>query len=342
MTDLDLKKRSSGLLNVVLGVSLSLSVAACAPKQTDRVYPEPKLDFGPLQKDADLALEKDKVVQVTAAQFQFADSQDAIDSARVFRFGEALTTLGQTFSNPVVIAAGDRVGRAFYRARGTTTKNAFKDSLYISAAIGETKEDVLPIIKENDEMLAAQLPLIHKALQSASQAVTWPGASGSPSGSPSGALKVAKEFAVNFLEIAGGIGLNQDVLQGIRDTFKKDFFPLLNGLSSEVDSILAEKRSVIMLRRLREIAKKYEVDFGPATTAMLDQAEGIMVDIEGIQGKHDALTVIVELWVYFDLTGPLSPLTITGSQNTTEQARCSGSSPSRVIICCVSRVTVRF
>lgn len=287
-------RTTAGLALTFLSLVALLMLASCAPKPVERVYPVPKTDFGPLQKDPDLKLDKVSTASVSSSQFVW---KEAVDAARIFRFGEAMITLGKMHESPDLIKFGQKIGNTFYSSHGTATHVSFTDSLFINAAIGETKEDVMPIIKDKDAMLAAQLPIVHDMLTKAAATYPWPTAN-TP---PKIALVMAKVFAQQFIERASDSKLDHDVYLGIASAFDTDFYPLLNGLSDEIDSILAERNAVTMIDRLKGVAEKYQFDLGANTTKMIAQARGIFGQIDAIEKNQDALTVIVGLW---ELTDP--------------------------------------
>ncbi len=284
----------AGLALTFASLVAVLVLVSCAPKLKERVYPVAKTDFGTLQTDPDLGLSQK--TSATAANASQLTWKDTVETARVLRFAETLNALGESKSSLGFTRLGQKIGSAFYKSKGTTTSHAFDHSLYISAAIGGTKSDVLPIIEENDEMLAKQISLIHQLLADTSAHFPWPTAT-TPIAE---GLAAAKSFAKEFLASAEASKMNRDVYEAVEKSLTADFFPLINAMSADVDSILAEPRSVTMIHRIKTLAKKYAVDLGADTSKQMDQAEAVMLDIEAIDRNHDALTVIVELWEMTD------------------------------------------
>ncbi len=290
----------SGDLRTIAGLALTfaslvalLMLASCAPKPVERVYPIPKTDFGPIQKDPNLDLNRVSTASITSSQLVW---KETVDSGRVFRFGENMITLGKLYNSPELVKLGQKIGQAFYAAHGTATRTKLTQSLFVNAAIGETKDDVMPIIDEKDAMLASQLPIIHQLLVTSAATYPWP----TVDTPPRVALAMAKVFAQQFLERAADSQLDHDVYLGVAAAFQTDFYPLLNGLSEEIDSILSEKNSVTMIDRLKAVALKYQFNLGDTTTKAISDARDVFLQIDAIEKNQDALTVIVQLWTMTD------------------------------------------
>lgn len=277
----------AGIAITFAGLVALLMLVSCAPKPTERVYPMGKTDFGPLQKDPVL-----KLGGLHAASVADLKWDDTVESARVFRFGETMMELGALTNSPELSQLGRRVGSEFYGSHGTATHTTFNDSLYITAAIGETKEDVVPVIDQNDSMLAKQLPMIRSILKTTSATFPWPSAD-TP---PRPALAMAKVYAQQFIEKVKDSDVDPTVESGIESAFATDLFPLFDSLTNQIDSILAEQDSVVMIDRLKSFAAKNGLNLGDDTNKMIDQARDVFVQIKEIDHSQDALKVIVELW----------------------------------------------
>ncbi len=277
----------AGLALTFASLVALLALVGCAPKPVERQYPVGKTDFGPLQKDPTLKLDQAHASASVALKWN-----ETVSSARLFRFGESLMTLGRLKDSPALVKLGSRVGTQFYSTRGTATRTDFSDVLYLAAAAGETRVDVFPVLDENDKMLADQLPIIRGVLEKSAKTYPWP----TPETSPRASIAMAKVYVKAVLEYLEMSKLNRDVYQGVKSALDTDFFPLVNGLEKEIDSILAETNSVVMIDRLKEVAKKYEFNLDEETAAMVDQARTVFVQIGEIKKNQDALTVIVELW----------------------------------------------
>lgn len=285
-------------LRTIAGLALTfaslialLMLASCAPKPVERQYPVGRTDFGPLQKDPDLKLDKLHTAAVPALKWN-----ETVSSARLFRFAENVINLGQMKQSPALVKLGTKVGTAFYNAHDTATHTDFNNALYLTAAVGETKEDVMPVLDQNDEMLADQLPLIRDILKSSAATYPWPTTDTQPKAS----LAMAKIYVQQFLERASQSKINPDVYSGIESAVNTDFYPLVEGLSKEIDAIMAEPDSVAMIDHLKAVAKQYDFSLGDDTMKQLDQARAVFIQIKAIDSNQDALTVIVELWEMTD------------------------------------------
>jgi hypothetical protein len=285
----------AGLALTFASLVAFLMLVGCAPKPVERVYPVGQTDFGPQQKDPILKLDQ---VRTTAAPSALK-WKETVSSARVFRFAENLIELGRMKESSPLVKLGTQIGTTFYSAKGAATRTDFTETLYLQAASGETKEDVMPVLEENDKMLVDQLPIIRGVLKKSAETYPWP----TPETSPKASLAMAKVYVRAFLESLGASKVNRDVYGGVKSAIETDFFPLVDGLSSQIDSILAEPDSVVMIDRLKEVAKKYDFNLDEDTMAMIDQARTVFVQISQIKKNQDALTVVVELW---ELTDPES------------------------------------
>ena len=274
-----------------------LSLVGCAPKTEKRVYPVAKTDFGPTQKDTDLGLDKLTVEEKAVVSADKLKWSGVTETADLFRFAETVSTLGSIEQSDSLKALGRKLGRSFYAADGTSTKNAFEDSLYVLAAAGETKTDSLKTIKETDEMLAREHRKIDQILLSLQKRTEWP----TETASTHEMLEAAEAFGARFLRHLKREDVEPQIRDAVADAFEKDFYPLIRSLDREIGSILSEQRSVNVIRRLREFMTKNEFKLSPETDAQLTKAEAVMLHIEAIEKRHDALTVIIELW---EMTAP--------------------------------------
>jgi hypothetical protein len=282
----------AGLALTFASLLAFLALVGCAPKPVERQYPVGKTDFGPIQKDPPLKLDQVR----SAANASSLKFNETISSARYFRFGENLIALGKIKESAPLVKLGSHFGVAFYSAKGAATHTDFVDALYLTAASGETREDVFPVLNQNDQMLANQLPIIRGILEKSAATFPWP----APTVSPKGSLELAKDYVRALLASLEASKMNRDVFDGVKTAINTDFFTLVNGLEGEVDSIMAETDAVVMIDRLKATAKKYAFTLDDQTTAMIDQARTVFVQIGQIQKNQDALTVIVELWELTD------------------------------------------
>jgi hypothetical protein len=287
-------------LRTVAGLTLTfaslvalLMLASCAPKPVERVYPVAKTNFGPIQKDPDLKLDKAQTYSVDASKLKW---KETVNSARVFRFAEAMISLGQLKQSPQLKSLGEKVGNAFYSAKGTATKSDLTSTLFISAAVGETKDETMPLLDKNDKMLAEQLPIIRSILKATSTTFDWP----TPETPPREALTAARAYATHFLDVASDSRVDHDVYEGIASAFDTDFYPLIDGMASEIDSILEEKTSITMIDRLKALVKKYDFKLSPDTDKQMTQARSVFEQIDSMSDSQDALTVIIQLWEMTD------------------------------------------
>lgn len=290
-------KTAFGLALTFATLFAFLLLVGCAPKTEKRSYPEPKTDFGPRQTDADLGLDKLTVEQravVSADQLKWSG---VVDSASVFRFAETMSTLGNLEQSEHLRELSRKVARGFYSAQGTSTQSSFEDSLYVLAAAGETKTSSLKMIKETDDMLAREQRKIDQILVSLTKRTEWPPLEASTHDM----LAAAEAFGARFLRHLKRGEVEPQIQDAVATAFDKDFYPLVRTLGKELDSILSEPRSVDIISRLREFVAKNEFAMSPETDAELTKAQAVMLHIEKIDKRHDALTVIVELW---EMTAP--------------------------------------
>ncbi|MEK7356685.1 MAG: hypothetical protein AAB250_09560 [Bdellovibrionota bacterium] len=276
---------------LALAWSLAFSVG-CAPEVKERQYGQVRKDFGPLQSDVDLGLAQIEAKGVNHALLAW---NDEIDSARLFRASEHLIVLGEMRGSKKLTDTGRRLGRGFYGAEGTSVRTSFGNSLYISAIIGETKKDSLATIEEKDEMLVKQTELLTRIATDVGARFQWP----KPGASAREIFDAIEAYIGAFLEVTGK-SVEPQIQEAIVSALDEKFYPVIRDVRLETESIFQEPRSLDIIRRFRDLAKRNELELGPETETQLTEAEALMTRIEEIKKPQHVLTVLVMIWERMD------------------------------------------
>ena len=271
-----------------------LSLLGCAPSITPRKYEEAKKDFGPLQRDTDLGLSNLKAQNVDAGVLQWRES---IESARVLRAAETLVTLGELRGRPGLMELGRKLSDSFYQAEGAVTRQPLEQTLFASAAIGETQIDSLKLIDDNDELMVQQSAFLLSLLQQVGAKFPWPG----PQASARDLFDAAEGYVDAVVQTAGQGQVDPRILDALIKALNKKFYPIIRDARLEVASILNEPRALEIIRRFIDITNRNGFAISPTLKARLAQAQIVMSDIENIKKTQHALKAIVELW---ELTTP--------------------------------------
>ncbi|MES2962730.1 MAG: hypothetical protein V4760_02495 [Bdellovibrionota bacterium] len=287
-------------LRTLLGLAFSfacllimLAMVGCAPEVKERQYGQGRKDFGPLQKDADLGLAE--IANGKDVNHSLLEWAGEIDSARLFRASETLISLGEIRGSKRLVETGRKMGRAFYAVEGSATRTSFGNSLYVSAIVGETKTDSLAKIDENDEMLSRQTALLTKIASDVGTKFPWPRA-----GASAREIFDAVEAFIDTFVAATGKVIEPEIQDAMVKSLNKKFFPLIRDVRLETESIFQEPRSLDIIKRFRDLAKRNELELGPESTKQLQDAEVLMTKIEEIKKSHHVLTVLVMIWEQMD------------------------------------------
>lgn len=266
-----------------------VSLVGCAPEVKQREYPNPKTDFGPIQTDTDLGL--DALVQKSKVEDAKLSMRGEFASARMFRVAEWMVELGVATNRKPLVNVGRKLSRAFYATPGAVTRATFESSLYASAAIGETRDDSLQMIAENDKMIANNTKILYNLAIDVGRPFPWP-----RKGASARELLDAAEAYMNTMLDEGSEKLDPRFFGALVKAMDTKFYPIIRDARLEVDSIFTEPKPLDIIRRVKDLAHRNDLDFTGETKVLVDKGERVFQLIENMRTRHDGLTVLVELW----------------------------------------------
>ncbi|HVK60638.1 MAG TPA: hypothetical protein VM432_03765 [Bdellovibrionales bacterium] len=275
-----------GLSATFLGlVALLFVMTACAPNRTEREYKEARTDFSQGNADPELKM---MVGGVDPTRLSWTGEGN---TAVVLRLARTMIELGQKTERKSLSSLGRRIGGKLYSNSELFTQTEFQNTIYVSAAIGETRKDSAATLSNADEMLDEQSTLTLNLLSSISSRFKWP----ARGASEKEVFDAAEEFGVTFVKEANR-RLDKRVSSGIEKEIKRQFFPVIRDVRDHLESVLQENNVRRLIVGMRKLLETHDFDLSAETEAKLQQVDTIAAHVEALQTKYDALTVLVEIW----------------------------------------------
>lgn len=271
-------------------VFLLLSVgclASCSPELVSRKFAEPRQDFGPSRTDGDLPVEEIKtnaIPTVTSIRWK-----GDIETVAWYRASDDLGWIARKTGVPEI---GKFAYAMHLAARRAAWESPFQNTAFVSAAIGETRDDTKRAVTAGVEMLKAQDPIIEKLLANRSAKHEWPQGRESLVAVVDQVDSFLKEFVRDVERSAVDPAVKKEIVEELRINFG----PRIQRIKAQIALAYNESKTDEFVNHVRRVLKDEGVDLGSEIEAKLDLAVRLPREVEKISDSRTALSVLIDFW----------------------------------------------
>lgn len=275
-------------------LSISLSTVfwgvACSPQPVIRQFKEAKQDFGPARTDGDLDV--DSISINALPTMESLNWRGEVETSKWYRVSEDLGWLSRQLDVP-------QIGKISLQMRGAVLRSAIawqhtvSNSAYMSAAIGETRQDTEAAIDSGVAMLTAQEPLISDLLAKRNSATQWP----TERVSLVELVGQVEEFLVKFVREVEVSSIDKQVKKQLVDELRINFGPKIGRIRTQVALAYSEEKVYNFVAKIRAVLKSEDVNLGKELNKQLDLAERLPRNAEKIRDAKGALSVLIDFWL---------------------------------------------
>lgn len=264
--------------------------AGCTPNPVVRQFKAANQDFGPVRSDGDLNV--DAIAINALPTVESLKWQADVDTAKWYRVAEDLGWLSRQLEVP-------QIGRISVQMRGAVMRSALSwqhtvgNSPYMSAAIGETRQDTDLAIEKGVAMLTAQEPLIRDLLAKRNADTVWP----TTSVSLVDLIGRIEDFLVKFVREVEVSSVDEKVKKQLVDELRINFGPKIGRIRTQVALAYNEEKVYDFVAKIRAVLKSEDIDLGKDLNKQLDLAEKLPRDAERIRSAKSALSVLIDFWL---------------------------------------------
>lgn len=284
------------LINVFSLLGL-ISLLACAPEPVQKEFTIPKIHFGPRLPEVDLGL--GDIGESGASDPELLKSlqwEGEAEASAVLRAAENFIRLGKIKNQPKLIELGERLSEDFYSKPGLSFRYTLDKSPYASAAIGESIQDASVSIDEAKKMLIEQEALLIQLVTEAGSSFDWP----KPGSSADILFSSVLDYLNLLIKKMTSYGIDPRIKGSFEVAIRNEIHPMVQKAKAEVNSIFAEEKPSVLLSRIQEALKQYEIELDAETESYLNEARDLMSYAEGIEDAAQALRVLVRIWEFMD------------------------------------------
>jgi hypothetical protein len=275
---------------LALTISSASALTGCAPEPVARQFATPQTEFSPKASEVEAELEQlQPAAEVKPESLAWSGK---IASASYFRVSENLAQLSRIGGLSALGAVSEKMTRAFYQAQKSSKRTSFSSSLYVSAAIGETREDSALRVNNARRMVRSNQIVIARILTELGSQYRWPGAEANVQ-TLVGAIQ---NFLRTFMNEINRRPLDTIVRKEIIAQMESRVFPEIRRGQADAEQIFAEGRPTALLAKFQNFLTRYEITIEESTRARIAQAQGLAEKLDQIASPQDALNVIVDLW----------------------------------------------
>jgi hypothetical protein len=267
-----------------------LGSAACSPQPVVRQFKDANQDFGPVRTDGDLDV--DSISINVLPTMESLNWRGEVDTSKWYRVSEDLGWLSRQLEIP-------QIGKISVQMRGAVLRSALawqhsvSNSAYMSAAIGETRQDSQEAIDSGVAMLAAQEPLISDLLAKRNSATGWP----SERVSLVDLIAQVESFLVGFVKDVEVSAVDEQVKKQLVTELRINFGPKISRIRSQVALAYNEEKVYDFVAKIRAVLKAEDIDLGKELNKQLDMAERLPRNAEKIRNAKGALSVLIDFWL---------------------------------------------
>lgn len=264
--------------------------AACSPQPVVRQFKPANQDFGPVRTDGDLNV--DAISINSLPTMESLKWHGEVETSQWYRVSEDLGWLSRQLEIP-------QIGKISVQMRGAVMRSSLawqhtvSHSAYVSAAIGETRQDTQEAIDSGVAMLTAQEPLIRDLLAKRNAETQWP----SERVSLVDLIAQVEEFLVKFVREVEVSAVDEQVKKQLVDELRINFGPKIGRIRTQVALAYNEEKVYDFVAKIRAVLKSEDIDLGKDLNKQLDMAERLPRNAEKIRNAKGALAVLIDFWL---------------------------------------------
>jgi hypothetical protein len=267
-----------------------IGTVGCSPQPVVRPYKDANQDFGPVRTDGDLDV--DSISMNALPTMESLNWRGEVETSKWYRVSEDLGWLSRQLEIP-------QIGKISVQMRGAVMRSSVawqhsvSNSPYMSAAIGETRQDSEEAIDSGVAMLTAQEPLISDLLAKRNAATSWP----SERLSLVDLITQVEDFLVGFVNEVEVSSVDAQVKKQLVTELRINFGPKISRIRTQVALAYNEEKVYDFVAKIRAVLKKEEIDLGKELNKQLDMAERLPRNAEKIRSAKGALSVLIDFWL---------------------------------------------
>ncbi|MBN8539346.1 MAG: hypothetical protein J0L82_03085 [Deltaproteobacteria bacterium] len=267
-----------------------VGIVGCSPQPVVRQFKDANQDFGPGRRDGDLDV--DSIAINSLPTMESLNWRGEVETSKWYRVSEDLGWLSRQLEIP-------QIGKISVQMRGAVMRSALawqhsvSNSAYMSAAIGETRQDSEQAINSGVVMLTAQQPLISDLLAKRNAETNW----SSERVSLVDLLAQIEDFLVRFVKEVEVSSVDEQVKKQLVTELRINFGPKISRIRAQVALAYNEEKVYDFVAKIRAVLKSEDIDLGKELNKQLDMAERLPRNAEKIRNAKGALSVLIDFWL---------------------------------------------
>jgi hypothetical protein len=267
-----------------------IGAVGCSPQPVVRQFKDANQDFGPVRTDGDLDV--DSISINALPTMENLNWRGEVETSKWYRVSEDLGWLSRQLEIP-------QIGKISVQMRGAVMRSSLawqhsvSNSAYMSAAIGETRQDSQEAIDSGVSMLTAQEPLISDLLAKRNAATSWP----TERVSLVDLITQVEDFLVGFVNEVEVSSVDAQVKKQLVTELRINFGPKISRIRTQVALAYNEEKVYDFVAKIRAVLKTEEIDLGNELNKQLDMAERLPRNAERIRSAKGALSVLIDFWL---------------------------------------------
>lgn len=270
----------------ILGYTMTLSLIACAPSVENKPAAEAPHDFGPQNQDVTLSLSGKSISN------DFIRWNGVLDLSDYFEFAIELNELGVRTQNAAYTETARKWVEDYYSNERLHSSVDFKDSPYVEALIGFSRDEASATLQDVNKSLVKDLSTLQAWLQTAKQNTAWP--------VESIRYQNLMVFLKNFLEGLKSQIQYLDITSIVKDNLQAEFNQQadsnLQTLEQHLRKLNASANFEDAVQNLRSLVADFEYSLSQERLNMIQSGLNLSQSLKQMQDAQDALSVLVDLW----------------------------------------------
>lgn len=263
-------------------------LSACAPKITEREFPQPTQDFGPRQEDSDLG---QKLREADSADLDLT-WQGTVSTAAYFQQAENLVFLGKLTEREAITTKGLSWIEGFYKLPQAASSMDFSKSPFASLAATETEADVKKALQEVNSDLDRSRTILKNSITALAKTYIWP----VQGAQVTEILERSEGFTKLVYNKLGSMGLPSVVSEGVKAELKKQTEDLFKDLKPAVTELYGTSDFVKGTQILEGAIAKVKVELPSEVNRSLSQGRLIAKGLNNLTNAQGGLTILIDIW----------------------------------------------